>query len=260
MKTLCALALALATSAATVFSQKTVETLAPSPAPAEDESPWSFRVAPYLWLTSVSGTVGAGPLSADANLGASDALSKLTFGFMVLTEVGYDRWSLENDLIYARFQTSKETPGPLFGQLNSTLDQFQWTSLLGYRVIQTQRFSFDLQAGFRMLSLGLDLELTPGLLEGRSRSFTRTWIDPVIGFRSRAYLTDWLFVVARGDIGGFGANSELTWQAFAGAGAQISRWAAFVAGYRAIGYDYDQAGFSYEITTYGPVAGFELSF
>ena len=28
----------------------------------------------------------------------------------------------------------------------------------------------------------------------------------------------------------------------------------------AIGYDYDQAGFSYDVTTYGPVAGFELSF
>lgn len=245
---------------AAVFAGTITDEVRPLTPPQEENSGWHFRVAPYLWLTSVSGTVGAGPLSADANLGASDALSKLTFGFMVLTEIGYDRWSIENDVIYARFQTSKETPGPRFGQLNSTLNQFQWTSLLGYRVIQTERFSFDLQGGFRMLSLGLDLELTPGLLNGRFRSFSRTWIDPVIGFRSRAYLSDWLFVIARGDIGGFGANSELTWQAFAGAGAQISRWAAFVAGYRAIGYDYDQAGFSYEITTYGPVAGFELRF
>lgn len=245
---------------AAVFAGPVTEEVGALTPPELEKSGWHFRVAPYLWLTSVCGTVGAGPLSADANLGASDALSKLTFGFMVLTEIGYDRWSFENDVIYARFQTSKETPGPRFGQLNSTLNQFQWTSLLGYRVIETERFSFDLQAGFRMLSLGLDLELTPGLLEGRSRSFSRTWIDPVIGFRSRAYLTDWLFVVARGDIGGFGANSELTWQAFAGAGVQISRWAAFVAGYRAIGYDYDQAGFSYDVTTYGPVAGFELSF
>lgn len=243
-----------------VFAGSTAEKIEATIPPEQEKSGWHFRVAPYLWLTSVSGTVGVGPLSADANIGASDALSKLTFGFMVLAEVGYDRWSFENDVIYARFQTSTETPGPLFGELNSTLNQFQWTILLGYRVIETERFSFDLQAGFRMLSLGLDLELTPGLLEGRSRSFSRTWVDPIIGFRSRAYLTDWLFVIARGDIGGFGANSELTWQAFAGAGAQISRWAAFVAGYRAIGYDYDQAGFSYDITTYGPVAGFELSF
>jgi hypothetical protein len=229
-------------------------------APPQEDSEWRFRMAPYLWLTSVSGTVGAGPLSADANIGATDALSKLTFGAMFLAEVGYDRWSLENDVIFAQFEAGKETPGPLFGQLTSTLNQFQWTSLFGYRVIQSKRFSFDLQAGFRMMSLGLDLELKPALLKGRSRSFSRTWVDPVIGFRSRAYLTDWLFVVARGDIGGFGANSELTWQVFAGVGAQINRWGALIAGYRAIGYEYNQAGFSYDVTTYGPVAGFEFSF
>ena len=40
----------------------------------------------------------------------------------------------------------------------------------------------------------------------------------------------------------------------------MRRGAAFVAGYRAIGYDYAQAGFSYHITTFGPVAGFELNF
>lgn len=255
IKSLLLLALPAAVFAGTVSEEGASLKVSP-----KENSGWHFRVAPYLWLTSVSGSVGAGPLSADANLSATNALSKLTFGAMVLTEIGYNRWSLENDVIYAQFQTSKETPGPLFGQLNSTLNQFQWTSLLGYRVVETERFSFDLQAGFRMMSLGLDLELTPGLLEGRSRSFSRTWIDPAMGFRSRAYLTDWLFVVARGDIGGFGANSELTWQAFAGLGAQMSRWAAFVVGYRAIGYDYNQADFSYEVTTYGPVAGFEFRF
>jgi len=71
---------------------------------------------------------------------------------------------------------------------------------------------------------GTDLELIPVLLQGASRSFSRTWIGPVIGFRHRAHLTDWLFVIGRGDIGGFGANSELTWQVFSGVRAQIRRW------------------------------------
>jgi len=237
-----------------------VEEVAAMKAPPQEDSGWRFRVAPYLWLTSVSGTVGAGPLSADTDIGARDALSKLTFGAMILSEIGYRRWSLENDVIFAQFQTSKETPGPVFGALNSTLNQFQWTSLVGYRVLEMKRSTFDLQAGFRMMSLGLDLELTPGLLQGASRSFSRTWVDPVIGFRYRAHLTDWLFVIGRGDIGGFGANSELTWQVFAGVGAQISRWGALIAGYRAIGYEYNQAGFAYDVTTYGPVVGFECRF
>jgi hypothetical protein len=111
-----------------------------------------------------------------------------------------------------------------------------------------------------MASMGLELELTPGLLPGRSRYWTRTWIDPVIGLRTRTYLNDWLFIPIRGDIGGFGANSELTWQAFAGVGAQISRWAALVIGYRSLGYNYDQANFEYNVNTHGPLLGFEVSF
>ena len=236
------------------------------PAPAsvdtratETPSPWHFRLAPYAWMTSTSGSVGAGPLSADAGMNSSTVLSQLQIAAMFLAEVDYKRWSLENDFIYARFGSSKETPGPLFGELKSTLSQFLWTGLAGYRVIDTKRFDMDVQAGARLISLGLDLELTPGLLRGRSRNFSRTWIDPVVGLRTRTRLNDWLFIPVRGDIGGFGANSELTWEAFAGVGLQISRWAAFIAGYRTIGYNYNQANFEYNVNTHGPLLGFEIS-
>jgi len=226
---------------------------------ATDQSPWRFRLAPYAWLTSTSGTIGAGPLSADAGMDSSTILSNLQFGAMFDAEIAYDRWSFENDLIYARFTSSKDTPGNNYGQLQATLYELFWTSYLGYRVIRTDRFIMDVQAGFRLASMGLELALTPDARPGISRYWTRTWNDPVIGLRTRTYLTDWLFVPLRGDIGGFGANSELTWQAFGGLGFQVSRWAAIVVGYRALGYDYDQ-GFEYNVNTHGPLLGVEFSF
>ena len=146
------------------------------------------------------------------------------------------------------------------GELQGTLYELFWTSYLGYRVIETDRFTLDLQAGFRLVSMGLELELTPGTSPGLSRYYDRTWIDPVVGLRTRTYLTDWLFVPLRGDVGGFGANSQFTWQAFAGLGVQISRWAALIAGYRTLGYNYDQANFEYNVNTHGPLLGFEISF
>ena len=226
----------------------------------EDTSPWRFRLAPYAWLTSTSGSIGAGPLSTDAGMDSSTILSNLQIGAMFVAEVAYDRWSLENDLIYARFQSSKATPGTSFGELQGTLYELFWTSYLGYRVIQTDRFTMDLQAGFRLVSMGLELELTPGTSPSLSRYYDRTWIDPVVGLRTRTYLNDWLFVPIRGDVGGFGANSQFTWQAFAGVGVQISQWAALIAGYRTLGYNYDQANFEYNVNTHGPLLGFEISF
>jgi hypothetical protein len=227
---------------------------------AESHSPWHFRLAPYAWMVSTSGRVGAGPLSADAGLNSSDVLSSLRFAAMFVAEVGYGRWSFENDFIYSSFESSQRTPGPLYDKLRSTLYETIWTSYLGYRVIDTPRFTADLQGGFRLISLGLDLELTPGLLPKRSRYSSRTWVDPVIGLRTRTYVTDWLFVPLRGDIGGFGANSDLTWQAFGGLGFQITRWAALLVGYRGMGYDYDQAGFLYQVNTHGPLVGLEFKF
>ena len=91
---------------------------------------------------------------------SSTILSNLQIGAMFVAEVAYDRWSFENDLIYARFQTANDTPGPIFGELKSTLYELFWTSYVGYRVIQCDRFTMDVQAGFRMASMGLELELT----------------------------------------------------------------------------------------------------
>lgn len=224
------------------------------------KSPWRFRITPYAWLPSTSGSIGAGPLSADAGVSSSKILSKLQLGAMLDIEVDYERWSFENDLVYAKLESSTDKTQPFFGELKTTAYELFWTSYLGYRVIDTKRFTMDLQGGFRLISLGLEGQLTPGLLPGRSRNWTRTWVDPVVGLRTRTYLNDWLFLPIRGDIGGFGANSELTWQALAGVGAQVSRWFALVVGYRAIGYNYDQAGFRYDVNTHGPIVGLNFEF
>lgn len=224
------------------------------------DSPWRFRITPYAWLPSTSGSVGAGPLSAEANTDSSSIISKLQIGAMLDIEVDYERWSLENDLVFARLASSTNKTQPDFGELKSTAYQVFWTSYLGYRVLDTKHFTMDLQGGFRLISLGVEAELTPGLAPGLSRSWSRTWVDPVVGLRTRTVITDWLFIPIRGDIGGFGANSELTWQALAGVGFQISRWFGVVVGYRALGYQYDQANFRYDVNTHGPIIGLNFTF
>lgn len=237
-----------------------VKTVTVDETASTSESPWRFRITPYGWLPSTSGSIGAGSLSADAGVSSSKIISSLQMGAMLDVEVAYKRWSFENDLVYARLTASNDKTQPFFGELKSTVYQLFWTSYLGYRVIDTERFTMDLQGGFRLISLGANLELTPGLLNGISRYYTRTWIDPVIGLRTRTYVTDWLFIPIRGDIGGFGANSELTWQALAGVGFQVSRWFGIVVGYRGLGYQYDQAGFRYDVVTHGPIIGLDFEF
>ena len=63
-----------------------------------------------------------------------------------------------------------------------------------------------------------------------------------------------------GDIGGFGASSHLTFQVYGGLGYQANDWFSAELGYRVMDVDYEDGGFVYDMTVYGPTAGFRFRF
>jgi hypothetical protein len=63
-----------------------------------------------------------------------------------------------------------------------------------------------------------------------------------------------------GDIGWFGAASDLTWQAMAGFGYHFKDNCAGFTGYRALGVDYEDDGFVMDTVTYGPLIGVAIRF
>jgi hypothetical protein len=68
----------------------------------------------------------------------------------------------------------------------------------------------------------------------------------------------------RGDIGGFGAGSDLAWQAFPYVDWRIAKWGSLQAGYRWMGMDYESGSgatrFKYDMLIQGPQLGFTLHF
>jgi hypothetical protein len=78
--------------------------------------------------------------------------------------------------------------------------------------------------------------------------------------KGRISISRWFFINAYGDVGGFSAGSEFTWQALAGAGFQISKWFALIGGYRALGYNYRPNGTTLDLISHGPYGGIEITF
>jgi hypothetical protein len=68
----------------------------------------------------------------------------------------------------------------------------------------------------------------------------------------------------RGDIGGFGAASDFTWQALPYFGWQFAKWGSLQAGYRWIYADYATGSgasrFKYDMLIQGPQIGFTAHF
>ena len=77
------------------------------------------------------------------------------------------------------------------------------------------------------------------------------WFDPYIGLRGRYNLNEKFYLTAKADIGGFGVGADLTWQAEAALGVQLSRNMYSEVGYRALGVDYEQDGILMDTITHG---------
>ncbi len=65
-------------------------------------------------------------------------------------------------------------------------------------------------------------------------------------------------LVVRGDIGGFGAGSDFTWQALGLIDWQPFKYVSFIAGYRGLYQDYKDDNFKYDATTHGPLLGVNI--
>jgi hypothetical protein len=226
-----------------------------------EESGWSFRFAPYAWLTAIDGDIGINPLpTAPVDISFSDTLDKLDLAYKFLAEAGYGRWTLTADFVYGDFSNEVAGIGP-FRNFHYEYTQWVLTPTVGYRVIETDDYSMDVFSGVRVTSF--ETTLTGRFIGGGQiqRGADDTWTDPIIGIRGQSELSKRLFIRYNGDIGGFGVSSDLVWQAFLGLGYRITENASMAVGYRALGVDYSSGEFStLDVINHGPLLGLEFRF
>ena len=125
-----------------------------------------------------------------------------------------------------------------------------------------KHLTLDSYAGAR--STRVSIEIDP---EAREVDRDRDWIDPIVGLKSEIPVGDHWQLSVWGDVGGFGAASELTWSATGVVGFDFRMFdlpATIYGGYRAIGYDFSEGSggdeFVWEVTLHGPLLGFRIVF
>jgi hypothetical protein len=224
--------------------------------PAPEETSWQVRTAMYGWAQGLEGDIGIKDITTPVDIGFDDILENLDMAFMGLVEVNHGRWGFLADLNYAKISDSFATPaGYIAPSLKFEQKQFIGNFFLTYQAYKDDKMSLGIFGGVRVNSL--DVNFTLGAI---SRSFDDTWVDPVIGARFQNELGGGFFFRAVGDIGGFGVSSDFTWQAMAALGYRTSENSSLLLGYRAIGTDYTNDGFTYDIVAHGLALGFEYTF
>ena len=230
----------------------------PPPPPADDyENEWHFSVTPYLWFAGAHGTIGA--LNHDISFHASpgDLLSHVDIGLMGGAEASYKHFVLAGDILWIRLSDDKALPFPGLGTTgfaNMHATQFLWTSKIGYRLVNREKYKIDATTGVRYWHLGSKLGFNPSIL-GLNFNGSKNWVDPLVGGQIQTALGPKVELTVLGDVGGWGVGSQLDYQIVGLLGFKIHRAVTLQLGYRYLDVDYRNNGFLYDAATSGALIG-----
>lgn len=242
-----------------------VLSVAPAPAQENPDEGWDFVIAPYLWLTSLSGelTVIGAEIPIEAPF--EEVVKSLDKVFMFHFEAGRGKWGLFLHPLY----TSSSATGTNGASEGTGLDLVFWIVEVGgrYRFLPVRDEvwppSLSVLLGARYWSQSLTLE-TNGNPDG---GIEKDWIDPFVGFRAGSRLSPRFFLNLRGDVGGFDisdGSSDFSWNLGVSLGYDVSRVTSLWVGYRALYVDYDEGLteqlYAYDMTMQGILLGVGFRF
>jgi hypothetical protein len=233
------------------------ETLTPQ-TPSADE--WEFQLTPYIWFEGLEGDVGVGNLIASVDVKFRDIIDELNFGLMGTFEARKGKLVIATDALYVKLTDNNATPGPLFSNVEVELKQFMFEPKVAYRAVEQRAGTVDVFAGIRYWHMRTNLDFAPNILPATSVSRSKNWVDPIVGTRLKVNLSPKFFAFGKGDIGGFGAGSDFTWELLGGVGYNINERFSLLGGYRHLSVDYQKDGFLYDLASKGFFTGVGIRF
>jgi len=262
-----------------------------------DPIPWRFEAAAYGWLMSASGSMTTKGQTVDFDASFIQLLQKSDslIGYMGYFEADKGWVGFYADLVFAKLgftNTTLNDRNPVAGLKISTTANAAMTYSM--KIVESgglyelhrwdgakgSSTALDASLGLRIWNQSVDanydvvgaadfsrLGFQRGIGFSTAGTGSLTWVDPVVGLRLRHQFTPAQKIVLRADIGGFGLQSSITWQATA---LYTYAWQftgyQFVAGagYRALGVNYSTGSgntvSAIDMVLHGPIIGAAIRF
>ena len=246
----------------------------PYAGPTSTGGTW-VMIAPYGWIAGIKGEVGIGNRVLNVDLTPSRVLQHLgdvDGALMLHTEVGRGDWGFILDANLIRASTSVSTVPAL---VDVTLSQTLLEALGMYRAVEIsdllvdgRSLTVDFLAGARYYQFSNGFAVYPAnpIFPPVQTTLSATWVDMVIGARTRVPVTNSLDAFARIDLGGFGisSSSTMSWNLVAGVDYKMTANSSLIAGYRQLDINKQSYSgtqpFDFNATLYGPFMALAFQF
>ncbi|QIQ86392.1 hypothetical protein [Erythrobacter sp.] len=231
-------------------------------APPKGDKDLTFIVSPYVWIPTVTGNIGTSAQGLDFALDAGDLLDVFEFGGLIHGEARHKSgWGISTDYIFANLGAGVDI---VIGDVDADIDA-EVLELTLVRRIDAGSDAIDLYAGIRRWDADVAIAIETFFFDDTIVTGDE-WTDPIVGARyQHEFARDWRLLV-QGDIGGFGAGSEFSWNAVAGVSHSLSDKASLQLVYKTLSVDRQSPAIGngppidLDITITGPLIGFAYRF
>jgi len=212
-----------------------------------------FELTPYLWAASIKGTTAAGggespPIDSDYSFFALDNLDGVASTTFTARK---KQWGFLFDFLYVAFEDTflEATPLQTIPRLEGTIIEFAGA----YAPASID--NLEVIAGLRQQDITVSLALL-----NRKPEQSATWTDPFIGVIYTHPLKGNFHMALRGDLGGFGIESDMAVNAEAMFRYQFGKTFSLKFGYRYLKVKFDEDVFLYDISLDGFLLGLGIRF
>ncbi|MEN3931168.1 hypothetical protein WJT86_08875 [Microvirga sp. W0021] len=241
------------------------------PVKTENTQTWNLIISPYVWAASLNGNAALAGRYSHVDIPFSDVIHHLDYALMGNVELTNSQWGVYGD--FQHVQTSQKekvyqqtlglrvtTTNIAFGAYYRIFEQ----PLGGDTVFgRPRRIAIEPTAGVRWTKLNVHAKAI-----GLQTVKRADWFDPFVGLRISADLTDRWNLFVSGNVGGFGAGSDISYdvQAYLGYRTFIFGQPTILRmGYRWLYQDYESDDFTgnkfrWKINQHGPAIGFSMRF
>lgn len=247
-------------------------------APLPETGEWRFTIAPYAWGVGLSGDVGLfgrGPVEIDIPF--SDIIQNLNIAAMAAGEAHNGTWGVFFDVNYTSLSADnsasrvlERVPATVDVEAEVDVTEFIGTIMGQWRAIDSDQATLDVMAGGRYWHVNNDVNVKATVVSSGAADITlsrelsgsdgASWVDPMVGAKMRINTSMPIYFTGWGMAGGFGVASDFSWDVMGGVGYQWTDHFATVVAYRALGVDYENDGFVYDVVQQGVALGAVFNF
>lgn len=231
--------------------------------PVAAEGSWTYTATASGWLAGLRADVATPFGEVQTELDFADVWDALDMAAFASIEARNGRWAVVGDLVFSDLSSEEETPfGVLFRSAEVDTRLTLASAYVAYSVLDEPGYRLDIGAGLRLADASLDVTLVGNVAPTTRLSFSDSWVDPIIGVRTRIDIAGNWFANGYADVGGFGMGdaSDLTWQGFVGVGYRFNDTWAMQAGYRYLEIQRTIERSEVDLEISGAIIGIQASF